>query len=154
MAWLWFICFISNYLYIVSDASRPAHNKQGLIEDTSVSFFLTLGLYDNWQIMTLFNKRISSDLRAAPVSRARTSPTTIPPALIQKPLPFLLLPENNHNSNIIHKMTQICKPQCNIKARQRNLYLLTSKDLCNNQVIWSLIAEASSINTPTRTKTT
>ena len=98
-----------NYLYIVSDASRPAHNKQGLIEDRSVSFFLTLGLYDNWQIMTLFDKRISSDLRAAPVSRARTSPTTIPPALIQKPLPFLPLPENNHNSNIIHKTTQICK---------------------------------------------
>ena len=37
-----------------------------------------------------------------------------------------------------------------IKARQRNLYLLPCKDLCNNQVIWSLIAEASSIKTPNK----
>ena len=56
MAWLWFICFISNYLYIVSDASRPAHNKQGLIEDTSVSFFLTLALAENENLFLISYK--------------------------------------------------------------------------------------------------
>lgn len=100
----------------------------------------------NWQIMTPFDKINATDLRAAPVSRARTSPTTIPPALTQNRTHFyyfmqhhedlniasvtiIAKPENLHNSNMIHEQTKIYKLQCNIKARQRNLYTTLQRSL-------------------------
>ena len=55
---------------------------------------------------------------------------------------------------MIHKQTQIYKLQCNIKARQRNLYIPPCRDHCTNLVIWSITAKVSSITTPTSPKTT
>ena len=54
----------------------------------------------------------------------------------------------------MHKQTQIYKLRLNIRERLHNLHLPPCKDHCYNLVTWNIIAKASSITIPTRTKTT